>query len=82
MYAVSKKNNQKKKIIRFISGKYKQLNHKFSQQFKVTKQEVDFSNFFTYWEKNLSFRKYPDMCGQGLSAFLKTESLQPKSHPM
>ena len=55
-------NNELEKIICFISGKCKQLNHKISQQLVVTK-DADFS-IFSYTE----FPKYPDTCGQGLSA--------------
>ena len=63
------------KIVRFISGKYKQLNHKISQRVVVKKWNADFAIFFKYGEKNLRFRKYSDMCGQGLDVFLETESV-------
>ena len=43
-----------KKIICFISGKYKQLNHKISQQPVVTKKDAEFSIFFNYGEKKIS----------------------------
>ena len=44
-------NNYLKKIICFISGKHKQLNHKISQQLVVTKWDADFSNSSKYGEK-------------------------------
>ena len=39
------------KIVRFISGKYKQFNHKISQRVVVTKWNADFAFFFKYGEK-------------------------------
>ena len=57
------------KIIRFISGINKQLNHKISKRVVVTKWNADFAFFFQIRRKNLRFRKYPDTCGQGLDVF-------------